>query len=134
MNAVRETVGLDYPVLIKINGEDCFPNGVTIDQSLAVCEKLEELGIDAIEVSGGIGETGFSTNRGDIPRDLLIKNRNIVEKILIIMLSDRKKNAKKCGIQRGLFSTFCHSCQEKGQRTGYLCRWYTHQRNNGKYT
>ena len=50
---VRETVGPDYPVLIKINGEDCFPNGVTIDQSLAVCEKLEELGIDAIEVSGG---------------------------------------------------------------------------------
>ena len=93
---IRETVGPDYPVLIKINGEDCFPNGVTIDQSLAACEKLDELGIDAIEVSGGIGETGFSTIRGDIPRDLLIKNRNIAEKFLIRFLIEKKmrKNAE----------------------------------------
>ena len=110
---VRETVGPDYPVLIKINGEDCFPNGVTIDQSLAVCEKLEELGIDAIEVSGGIGETGFSTNRGDIPRDLLIKNRNIVEKILIIMLSIEKKMRKNAEFSEAYFLPFATAVKKK---------------------
>ena len=109
---IRETVGPDYPVLIKINGEDCFPNGLTIDQSLTVCEKLDELGIDAIEVSGGIGETGFSTIRGDIPRDLLIKNRNIVEKILIRLLIE-KKMRKNAEFSEAYFLPFATAVKKK---------------------
>jgi 2,4-dienoyl-CoA reductase-like NADH-dependent reductase (Old Yellow Enzyme family) len=109
---IRETVGPDYPVLIKINGEDCFPNGVTIDQSLAACEKLDELGIDAIEVSGGIGETGFSTIRGDIPRDLLIKNRNIAEKFLIRFLIG-KKMRKNAEFSEAYFLPFAAAVKKK---------------------
>jgi 2,4-dienoyl-CoA reductase-like NADH-dependent reductase (Old Yellow Enzyme family) len=64
-------------------------------------------------VSGGIGETGFSTNRGDIPRDLLIKNRNIVEKILIIMLSIEKKLRKNSEFSEAYFLPFAAAVKKK---------------------
>lgn len=51
--AVREAVGNDYPILVKINSEDCMEGGLTSEDSLYVSQKLAKLGVDAIEVSGG---------------------------------------------------------------------------------
>jgi 2,4-dienoyl-CoA reductase-like NADH-dependent reductase (Old Yellow Enzyme family) len=53
VQAVRERVGKDYPVLVKINSEDFVENGLTADESLEVCALLEKAGVDAIELSGG---------------------------------------------------------------------------------
>lgn len=50
---MRKAVGNDYPILLKINSEDCMEDGLTCEDSLYVSKKLAELGIDAIEVSGG---------------------------------------------------------------------------------
>lgn len=50
---IRRRVGPDFPLLIKINCEDFIENGATIDDSLYLSKRLAELGIDAIEVSGG---------------------------------------------------------------------------------
>ncbi len=67
---VREMVGDDYPVTIKINAHDYQENGITIDLSKRYAEKVNEIGIDAIEISAGIhGERHFNMARGDIPRD-----------------------------------------------------------------
>ncbi|MEE9542355.1 MAG: NADH:flavin oxidoreductase, partial [Thermodesulfobacteriota bacterium] len=52
--AIREKVGKDFPILIKINASDFVESGLTSEDSLWVCERLSELGIDAIELSGGI--------------------------------------------------------------------------------
>ncbi|MCF6154202.1 MAG: NADH:flavin oxidoreductase [Candidatus Brocadia sp.] len=58
-DAIRRNVGNDYPVLIKINASD-FDDGVglTPEDSLWVCRKLSDMGIDAIELSGGILASG----------------------------------------------------------------------------
>jgi len=53
VQSVRNEVGEDYPVLVKINSEDFVENGLTADESLDVCAMLEEAGVDAIEMSGG---------------------------------------------------------------------------------
>lgn len=53
LSAIKEKVGEDFPVLIKINSRDYFEGGLEFEDSLWICEKLEKLGIDAIEVSGG---------------------------------------------------------------------------------
>lgn len=52
--AVREAVGPDYPVLIKLNCADFVENGLSLDDSLKVGRKLAEAGLDAIELSGGL--------------------------------------------------------------------------------
>lgn len=54
IKAVREKIGRDFPLLIKITCSDFFENGLTFSESLAVCKMLEKSGIDAIEVSGNI--------------------------------------------------------------------------------
>ena len=51
--AIRKSVGIDYPVLIKINSEDFMEDGLTAEDSIYISKKLANLGVDAIEVSGG---------------------------------------------------------------------------------
>lgn len=56
--AMRARVGEDFPVLIKINGEDFVEGGATGEDSLALAKMLDARSIDAIEVSGGTGGSG----------------------------------------------------------------------------
>lgn len=55
--AIREKVGPEYPVLIKINCEDFMEQGMTFADCQYVCNKLAEFGIDALELSGGSGSS-----------------------------------------------------------------------------
>ena len=52
--SVRQAVGEDYPILIKINYRDLVENGLTGEECIRVCQMLEPLGLDAAEVSSGI--------------------------------------------------------------------------------
>ncbi|MGD8962385.1 MAG: NADH:flavin oxidoreductase [Desulfobacterales bacterium] len=53
LESIRRNVGRDYPVLIKINSEDFLKQGLPLTDFLQVAARLNETGIDAIEVSGG---------------------------------------------------------------------------------
>ena len=55
---VRSEVGPDFPVLVKLNGADFVEGGLIVDEAVAVAKKLDEAGIDAIEVSGGTTASG----------------------------------------------------------------------------
>lgn len=50
---IREQVGSEYPVLIKINAEDFMDNGMTFEDCKYVCKTLKKFGLNAIEMSGG---------------------------------------------------------------------------------
>ncbi len=52
-NEIRQTVGNDFPIFIKINSEDFIEDGLTSEESMIVSKMLAEAGIDAIEISGG---------------------------------------------------------------------------------
>ncbi len=51
--SIRDKVGLDYPVLIKINSGDYLDQGMVFEECKYICKQLEQMGIDAIEISGG---------------------------------------------------------------------------------
>jgi 2,4-dienoyl-CoA reductase-like NADH-dependent reductase (Old Yellow Enzyme family) len=53
LKAIQDTVGPDFPVLIKMNCNDFLDGGQPLEDSLQVGELLEQHGIDAIELSGG---------------------------------------------------------------------------------
>jgi 2,4-dienoyl-CoA reductase-like NADH-dependent reductase (Old Yellow Enzyme family) len=59
--AVRNSVGDDYHVGIKINSSDNRDGGATIDDCLYTTKELDKSGIDSIEVSGG----GFYNLKGE---------------------------------------------------------------------
>ncbi len=52
--SVRNAVGPEYPVLVKLNAQDFVENGLTLEDSVRVGLMLQEGGIDAIELSGGL--------------------------------------------------------------------------------
>ena len=56
--AIRKVVGVDFPIVIKMNCADFIDNGLTIEDSLQAGEMFVEAGFDAIELSGGIIRTG----------------------------------------------------------------------------
>ncbi len=58
---VRETVGGNYPVMIKLNGADFVQGGLSAEDALYAAELLDREGIDAIEVSGGTSASGDKT-------------------------------------------------------------------------
>ena len=54
LQSVRHHIGDAYPVLVKLNCRDFVDDGLTLEDSLQVGMMLEEAGIDAIELSGGL--------------------------------------------------------------------------------
>jgi 2,4-dienoyl-CoA reductase-like NADH-dependent reductase (Old Yellow Enzyme family) len=67
--SVREKVGDDFPVAIKLNVEDHTPKkGVSIEDVKMHCERLAEMGIDAVELScGTVAYSLFNQSRGGVP-------------------------------------------------------------------
>lgn len=64
--AIRREVGSNYPVLIKMNADDFIEGGLRPEESLRIAKRLEELAIDAIEISGGMYESGSKTAQPNI--------------------------------------------------------------------
>ena len=58
--AVRAEVGPDYPLFIKLGMVDGVEGGLTLEESVEVVAALADMGLDAVEISGGI--TGGSVN------------------------------------------------------------------------
>jgi 2,4-dienoyl-CoA reductase-like NADH-dependent reductase (Old Yellow Enzyme family) len=54
LQAIRRSVGRDYPVLVKMNCQDFIENGLQPEDSLQAAAMLVENEIDAIELSGGV--------------------------------------------------------------------------------
>ncbi len=71
MEAVRGAVGSDYPVFIKLSGNDYVDEGLVPDESLQVARRLVDDGIDCIEVSGGnrASVNGMVPSRQNIHRE-----------------------------------------------------------------
>jgi 2,4-dienoyl-CoA reductase-like NADH-dependent reductase (Old Yellow Enzyme family) len=53
-SAVREQVGPDYPVFIKLGMEDGVEDGLTKEEGAQIVAMLSDMGIEAVEISGGV--------------------------------------------------------------------------------
>lgn len=51
--AIRDTVGKDFPLLIKLNAQDFIENGLTVPEAAAAARLMVDAGVDAVELSGG---------------------------------------------------------------------------------
>ncbi len=68
LKAVREMVGKDYPVLIKLNTYERAPLGMKPEECVQITSMVEETDCcDGIELSCGTNEGGFVMTRGKFP-------------------------------------------------------------------
>jgi 2,4-dienoyl-CoA reductase-like NADH-dependent reductase (Old Yellow Enzyme family) len=61
LKAMREQVGLQFPIGIKLNSADFQRGGFTEEESLDTIRALAEAGIDLVEISGGTYEAPAMT-------------------------------------------------------------------------
>jgi 2,4-dienoyl-CoA reductase-like NADH-dependent reductase (Old Yellow Enzyme family) len=54
IRAIRQAVGSDFPLLVKMNSEDFSEGGLTAADSIAAARQMVAAGLDAIELSGGL--------------------------------------------------------------------------------
>lgn len=50
---IKEKAGKDFPIILRISGDERFPGGNTLNNMLYLVPKFIEAGVDAFEVSGG---------------------------------------------------------------------------------
>ena len=62
----RKESGKNYPIMIKLNADDFVEGGLGPEESVRIAKRLEDLGICAVEVSGGMYESGVKTARTNI--------------------------------------------------------------------
>lgn len=51
---IRQVVGTDFPLSVKLGIRDFVPGGLDVEEGLATARALEGAGVDAIEVSAGL--------------------------------------------------------------------------------
>ncbi|MBI2906153.1 MAG: FAD-dependent oxidoreductase [Chloroflexi bacterium] len=56
IQGIRQKLGKDYPVLIRLNAEDGFYHGTKIEHAVRFCQLFEEAGADGIDISVGASE------------------------------------------------------------------------------
>jgi len=78
---VRRAVGPDFPVLYKLNVKDFIPFGTAPKDSFTAAKRLAELGLDAIEISGGINEVVLAMMRGESCADIITRDRSSLAKL-----------------------------------------------------
>lgn len=54
ISKIKEKVGDDYPIIIRINGSDFLEGGITLKDSVDFAKVLEKSGVVAIDVSAGV--------------------------------------------------------------------------------
>jgi 2,4-dienoyl-CoA reductase-like NADH-dependent reductase (Old Yellow Enzyme family) len=74
LKAVREAVGQDYPVLIKMNTYERARLGIKAEDCVRFAGMVEKTGCcDAIELSCGTNEGGFIMARGEFPTNAIFQ-------------------------------------------------------------
>jgi NAD(H)-dependent 7beta-hydroxy-3-oxo-delta4-cholenoic acid oxidoreductase len=59
LESVRERAGADFPVILRISGDEHHPEGRDLQETLDIAPRLVAAGVDCFHVSGGVVPEGF---------------------------------------------------------------------------
>ncbi|MGD9029035.1 MAG: NADH:flavin oxidoreductase [Anaerolineae bacterium] len=150
--AVREQVGPDYPVFIKLGMRDAVEGGLTTEGGAQVAGALQGMGLDGVEISGGIGG-GTSLNSPaeeaafrplarraraatELPIALVggLRTRTVMEEVLQsgdadfislcrpLICEPDLPKRLREGLQARAACTSCNQCWPEGPGEGIACR------------
>jgi 2,4-dienoyl-CoA reductase-like NADH-dependent reductase (Old Yellow Enzyme family) len=109
-NAIREQVGSDFPIGIKLNSADFMKGGFSEEDSMQVVKTLADAGIDLIEISGGTYESpsmmGADVKESTVQReayflDYAEKVRALVDTPLVVTGGFRSSKAMQGALDTG---------------------------------
>lgn len=97
-NNIKSKVNNDLVIGMKINCEDLFVGGVTLENSINTCKLMDSLGIDFIEISGGFGSSKYVVDNKLTASRRVKGNNYFVEQALEIKSHVKTKVAVTGGI------------------------------------
>lgn len=59
VDRVRESVGPDFPIIFRYSVEEAVPGGLGIEEAKVIAVRLQEAGVDALDVSSGLYECPY---------------------------------------------------------------------------
>jgi 2,4-dienoyl-CoA reductase-like NADH-dependent reductase (Old Yellow Enzyme family)/thioredoxin reductase len=59
VEGIRAKVGRDFPIIVRMSGDDRVPGGRTLEETQFIAPILVEAGVDALEISGGTVPTAL---------------------------------------------------------------------------
>jgi len=65
-NLIRDEIGKNFPITIKLQTQDDVPGGLTLEEGLEVAKIVVNAGYDSIEPTGGMAESRLTT-RNPLP-------------------------------------------------------------------
>jgi 2,4-dienoyl-CoA reductase (NADPH2) len=68
----QETVGKDYPLIVRLSGNEFLPGGHTLNETTIIAQGLEKAGLHAISVVGGGHETMVPLSPMAVPRGAFV--------------------------------------------------------------
>jgi len=57
IEGVRLAVGPDFPIIVRLNGDEHIEGGLTLEDSKLIAQRLESAGVNALSISAGIYES-----------------------------------------------------------------------------
>ena len=89
VDAVRKSVGADFPLAIKLNSSDQLEGGLVEDDALAIVAALDRTSIDLVDISGGTYFPGAKsasdgTGRGPYFMEFAKRARKVTTKPLML--------------------------------------------------
>jgi len=60
INSIRARAGRDFPIIMRLSGDEMLPGGHNLEDTLYIAAMLAEAGVDAFDISGGVVLGWFS--------------------------------------------------------------------------
>ncbi len=81
---MRKQVGDDFPILFRFSGQEYFDGGRKIEESLEIAVRMQELGIDALDISAGISQKAeafaWTSPHMQFPQGAFIEDARVIKK------------------------------------------------------
>ncbi|MFW9874403.1 MAG: NADH:flavin oxidoreductase [Candidatus Thorarchaeota archaeon] len=71
-NGIRDELGKQFPVMIKLQSQDYIPHGITKEEGIEIAKIIANSGFDGIEPSGG-GRESLEFTKNTLPSQIIKK-------------------------------------------------------------
>ena len=71
-NGMRDELGTQFPIIIKLQSQDYIPNGITEAEGIEIAKIIADAGFDGIEPSGG-GSESIEFTKNALPSNFIKK-------------------------------------------------------------
>ena len=122
----RQAIGDDFPLMIKFGVQDDREGGLSLGEGLETAQRMVEEGIDAIEVSAGVG-TSIQVTKRDDPERAYFRERAAAVKRAVTIPVMAVSGIRSLGMAQSIVDSgdadLISMCRPFIREPGVVARW-----------